>query len=94
VKTFRQNVFFKGTSVDEVYDALLDPKKRSDLTGPPATTSAKVGSSFPAWEGYITGKNLELLKAKRIVREWKTSERPAGYPVSRLEIALSAKKGH
>jgi activator of HSP90 ATPase len=87
-----QKVFFKAAS-EEVYDALLDPKKHSAFTGSPATTSAKKGATFTAWDGYITGKNLELVKAKKIVQEWKTTEWPDGYPVSRLEFTLTSKKG-
>jgi activator of HSP90 ATPase len=87
-----QTVFFEAAP-EEVYDALLDPKKHSAFTGSPATTSAKVGATFTAWEGYVTGKNLELVRGKKIVQEWKTTEWPDGYPVSRLELTLTAKKG-
>ncbi len=90
--TIEQTVFFEA-SPEEVYDALLDPKKHSEFTGSPATTSARKGATFTAWEGYITGKNLELVKGKKIVQEWKTTEWPDGYPVSRLELTLGGKKG-
>jgi activator of HSP90 ATPase len=90
--TINQTVFFEAAP-EEVYEALLDPKKHSAFTGSPATTSTKVGAAFTAWEGYITGKNLELVKGKKIVQEWKTTEWPDGYPVSRLEFTLTAKKG-
>jgi activator of HSP90 ATPase len=87
-----QKVFFKATP-QEIYDALLDPKKHADFTGSPATTSAKKGAKFTAWGGYIIGKNLELVKGKRIVQEWKTTEWPDGYPVSRLELTLTTRNG-
>jgi len=90
--TIEQTVFFEAPP-EEVYDALLDPKKHSEFTGSPATTSARKGATFTAWEGYITGKNLELVKGKKIVQEWKTTEWPDGYPVSRLELTLGGKKG-
>ncbi len=90
--TIEQTVFFKA-SPEEIYDALLDPRKHSEFTGSPATTSAKKGATFTAWEGYITGKNLELVKGKKIVQEWKTTEFPDGYPFSRLELTLTPKKG-
>lgn len=87
-----QTVFF-DSAPEDVYDALLDPEKHSAFTGSPATTSAKVGAAFTAWGGYIIGKNLELVKGKKIVQEWKTTEWPSGYPVSRLEFTLAPKKG-
>ena len=88
----QQTVFIEATP-DEVYDALLNAKKHAAFTGSAATTNAKVGAEFTAWDGYISGKNLELVKGKKIVQEWETSEWPEGYPRSRLEFTLRAKKG-
>lgn len=90
--TIEQTVFLKATPAD-VYAALLDPKKHAKFTGSPATTNAKVGAEFKAWDGYISGKNLELVKDKKIVQEWETTEWPKGYPRSRLEFTLTPKKG-
>ncbi len=82
-----------AASPGEVYDALLSARKHSEFTGSPATTNARVGSTFKAWDGYISGKNLELVKGKKIVQEWTTTEWPKDYPSSRLEFTLTAKKG-
>ena len=90
--TIEQTVFFEAAP-EEIYDALLDPRKHSEFTGSPATTSAKESSKFTAWEGYIVGKNLQLVRGKKVVQEWKTTEWPDGYPASRLELTLTAKKG-
>jgi len=73
---------------DEVYYALLDSRKHSEFTGSKATGKAQVGAEFTAWDGYISGKNLELEKGKRIVQEWVTNEWPEGYPPSRLEFTF------
>ena len=75
-------------SPEEVYDAFMDAKQHSAFTGAKATCDPKVGGEFSAWDGYITGKNLELEKGKRIVQEWITSEWPDGYPPSRLEFTF------
>jgi len=88
----KQTVFIKA-SPEEVYDALLNAKKHSAFTGSPAKTNARVGSEFTAWDGYITGKNLELVKGEKIVQEWETTGWPEGYPRSRLELTLTPKKG-
>ncbi|MDA4122110.1 MAG: SRPBCC family protein [Thaumarchaeota archaeon] len=90
--TIKQTVFIQATP-HQVYDALLDPEKHSAFTGSPATTNSKVGVEFNAWDGYITGKNLELAKDKKIVQEWETTGWPEGYPRSRLELTLTPKKG-
>ena len=79
-------------SPEEVYDAFMDPKKHSAFTGAKATGEAKVGAEFTAWDGYITGTNLQLEKGKRILQEWTTSEWPEGYPPSKLELIFTKVK--
>ena len=61
-------------SPEEVNDALVDAKKHSAFTGAKATGDAKVGGAFSAWDGYITGKHLELEPGARIIQEWNTTE--------------------
>jgi activator of HSP90 ATPase len=78
---------------EEVYDALLDPKKHSEFTGSKATGKAKVGAKFTAWDGYISGRNLELEKGKRIVQEWVTTDWPEGFPPSKLEFTFKEVDG-
>src|SRR3972149_9868039 len=80
-------------SPEEVYEAFMDAKKHSAFTGAKATSAARVGGEFSAWDGYITGKNLELEKGKRILQEWITTEWPEGYAPSRLEFTLCKVKG-
>jgi activator of HSP90 ATPase len=75
----------------EVYEAYVDPKKHGAFTGQSATGSPKVGGTFTAGDGYISGKYLELEKGKKILHEWTTTEWPAGYPPSLLELRLKAK---
>src|SRR4030042_1644330 len=72
----------------ELYDAWMSSKGHSGMTGSPATVSAVVGDAFEAWDGYIHGKNLELVPAKRIVQSWRTSEFSPDEPDSRIEITL------
>jgi activator of HSP90 ATPase len=83
----KQKVVIPATP-DEVYDAFMDPKKHSEFTGSKATVSPRVGGKFTAWDGYISGRNLELEKGKKIVQEWVTSEWPQDYPPSRLELTF------
>ena len=78
---------------EAVYDALLDPKKHSKFTGSKATGNAKVGAKFTAWDGYISGRNIELEKGKRIVQEWITTDWPDQYPPSRLEFTFKEIEG-
>jgi activator of HSP90 ATPase len=77
---------------DTLYRAWLSGNKHAAFTGSPATGSAKVGAKFTAWEGYISGKNIELKPGKRIVQSWRTTEFPEGVHDSRLELLFAAAK--
>jgi len=87
VTTIRQKIVVQA-SPDDVYEAFIDAKKHSAFTGSKATCDPNVGGKFTAWDGYISGKNLELEKGKRIVQEWMTTEWPPDYPPSRLELTF------
>ncbi len=61
-------------SPEEIYDAWLDSLAHSAMTGGEAAMSDEVGAEVAAWDGYITGRNLELVPGERIVQSWRTSE--------------------
>lgn len=86
----KQTVMINASPM-EVYEAFVDPKKHAAFTGQSATGAPKVGGKFTAGDDYITGKHLELVKGKKIVQEWTTSEWPEGYPPSLLELRFKPK---
>lgn len=73
-----------------LYEAWMSSEGHTGITGSAARVDPRVGGSFEAWDGYITGTTLELEPAKRIVQAWRTSEFPESAPDSRLEIVLEA----
>jgi uncharacterized protein YndB with AHSA1/START domain len=85
--TIKQKVIIDATP-EEVYDAYMDSRIHSKFTGSKAVIVPKVGGRITAWDGYITGKNIELARGKRIVQSWSTTEWPEGYPPSILTITL------
>ena len=87
--TIEQKQRFSAKPV-QVYDAYVNPKQHAEFTGTAATGKAEVGAEYSAYDGYISGKRIELVPARKIVDEWKTSEWPEGYPPSRLELTLAA----
>jgi activator of HSP90 ATPase len=87
VRTVKQKVVIPA-SPKEVYDAYVDPKKHSEFTGAKATGKAVVGGKFTAWDGYISGKFLELEDGKRVVQEWTSSDFPEGHN-SKLELCFN-----
>jgi len=90
--TIKQKTLIPATP-DEVYDAFMEAKKHSAFTGSKATSDPKVGGEFTVWDGYISGRNLELVKGKRIVQEWSTTDWPDKFPPSRLELTFKEAKG-
>jgi activator of HSP90 ATPase len=89
--TIRHNVLIPLSSPEAVYRAFLSSKEHAQFTGSEAKCSARVGGRFTAWDMYISGKNIKLVRDKMIVQEWKTSEWPEGYEPSILKISLKKK---
>ena len=88
VTTITQKVIILKVSPKQVYEAYVDPKKHSEFTDSKATGKPVVGGKFTAWDGYISGKFLELEEGKRVVQEWTSTDFPEGYPPSTLELTF------
>jgi activator of HSP90 ATPase len=79
---------------ETLYKAWLTGKEHTAFTGSPAKASTRIGGTFSAWEGYISGKNLKLTPNRTIVQSWRTTEFPEDAPDSKLEVILEkAAKG-
>jgi activator of HSP90 ATPase len=88
VTTITQKVVIPKASPKQVYAAYVDPKKHSEFTASKATGKPLVGGKFTAWDGYISGKFLELEEGKRVVQEWTSTDFPEGSPPSKLELTF------
>lgn len=77
------------TNPTELYNAWLDSDIHSEMTGGDASCSAEIGASFSAWDGYITGHNVELIQDQKIVQKWRTSEFEEADEDSLLTIELN-----
>ncbi len=73
---------------EAIYRAWLSSEGHSAMTGASAEITDELGAEFEAWDGYITGRNLELEPGRRIVQAWRTSEFGEDEPDSRLEVTL------
>jgi uncharacterized protein YndB with AHSA1/START domain len=69
-----------------VYAAWVNGDKHAAMTGAPATSDAKVGGQYSAWDGYITGQHLELRPGTKVVQSWRTSEFGEDDQDSRLTV--------
>ena len=53
-------------TAQEIYTAWLSSKGHTAMTVADATITAVVGKKFTAWDGYIAGTTLELIRVKLI----------------------------
>lgn len=90
--TIIQKVLFKNTTRKALYEIYMDAKKHSIITDGPVEISKKIGGCFKAFGGYITGKNLQLVKDQLIVQSWRGSDWEKSDPDSALLICLEQKE--
>jgi uncharacterized protein YndB with AHSA1/START domain len=76
-KTIKQRVKFKAAP-DAIYELLADSRKHTALTGRKATISTKVGGTFSTSGNDVTGVNVDLVPARRIVQAWRHRRYPDG----------------
>jgi len=62
----------------EIYLAYMDENLHSVITNSEAIINAKKGGRMSAYDGYISGKFLELEKDKLIIQTWKAEEEKWG----------------
>ena len=77
-KKINQSVTFR-TTPHEVYEVLMDSKKHAAFSGGAAKISRAVGGEISAYDGYISGKNIELVPDKKIVQDWRAVDWPEDY---------------
>jgi activator of HSP90 ATPase len=70
-KTIVKKIFYKNTTPKDIYELYMNAKKHSMATGASAKISAKEGTNYSAYDGYIKGKNLQLVQDKLIVQTWR-----------------------
>ena len=61
MKTIKQVVIFEAEP-HEVYEDFMDSKKHAEFTGEKAKISREIKGKIMAYDGYIVGKNIELVK--------------------------------
>ena len=93
-KTICQTVVFKNSTPDALYAIYMDAKKHSKaIGGGKVSISAKIGSSYSAWDGYISGKTLCLVKGEMIVQTWRAADFNSSDPDSILVLRFD-KRGN
>lgn len=85
--TIHQEVVFNANA-QKVYEALIDSKQFSEVTGgAPTEINREAGGSFSCFGGMIFGRNIELAPNKRIVQAWRVANWPEGiYSIAKFEL--------
>ena len=76
------------TDPKTLYNAWLDSDSHSEFTRSKAIIEKKVGTTFTAGDGYITGENKLLHMNKRIVQSWRTTDFDEDNEDSLLEVSF------
>ncbi len=76
-----------------IYEAWMSSKGHGAMTGSGAKITARVGGAFSAWDGYISGKTLELKPGSRILQSWRTTDFAEDEPDSSLEVLFAKSAG-
>src|SRR5262245_4044889 len=90
-KNIIHNILFRTASPKALYELYMNSKKHSKATAAPANISAKVGGEFSTHGGYITGKNIDLIKDMLIVQTWRAQGWENSDPDSIFIIHLQKK---
>ncbi len=88
----RQSVVLKA-SPDDLFDAFLDSRKHSRITGAPARASRRIGSPFTAFGGALSGRNLMLVPGRMIVQAWRSTQFKAADADSILILTFNKLRG-
>jgi activator of HSP90 ATPase len=54
-----------------VYEVLADAQALSALSGKSGAAARSAGEEFTAFDGYVTGRQIELVPGERIVQAWR-----------------------
>jgi len=100
-EAIHQEVMFNAAPA-RVYDVLTDARqfdKVVQLSGAmrsgaisknAAQISREAGGTFSLFGGYVTGRQIDLVPAQRIVQVWRSASWPAGaYSLARFELAAA-----
>jgi uncharacterized protein YndB with AHSA1/START domain len=72
----------------EIYEAWLDSLAHSRMTGGGARMSQEVDADITAWDGYISGRNLQLIPYQRIIQSWRTTKFDVAHEDSLITLSL------
>ena len=91
MRTIRQTALIRNATPAEIYATLMDSRRHGALSGQPASVSARVGGAWKVGHD-LEGRQLTLVKDRRIVQTWRANNWPAGV-YSKATFALAKARG-
>lgn len=85
-----QQTYEMNATPEEVFEALVNPEIIQLWSEDEAKMSDQVGGTFMLWGGQMFGKNLEVIKNKKLVQEWCYDQWDADAP-SKVTMIIKAK---
>jgi activator of HSP90 ATPase len=92
MKTIRQTATICGSTPHDIYQPIMDSKRHTKLSGSRTTVSRRVGSAFKVGRD-LEGRNLTLVKDRRIVQSWRANDWPKGSLLARDVRARASTTG-
>lgn len=77
-RTIEQTATFKATP-HTVYEMLMDSAEHARFSGAEASISREIGGAFTAYDGVLSGTNIELVPDAKIVQSWRAGDWPEGH---------------
>ena len=79
---------------EAVFEVLTDAAKFKAMTGGKATKiSREPGGSISMFDGYVSGRQVELTPGKRVVQAWRGANWPEGvYSIVRFELTKDRRR--
>jgi uncharacterized protein YndB with AHSA1/START domain len=87
MKTIQQKIKFNAPP-KVLYELYMDSEKHGLATGAKAKAGRGIGGSFSAHDGYVSGKNLQLVPGRLIVQTWRGADWDEAEPDSILFLSF------
>jgi uncharacterized protein YndB with AHSA1/START domain len=65
-----EQTYEMNATPEQVFEALVNPDIIQTWSGDEAKMGPNIGDTFSLWGGQMFGKNLEVVRNKKLVQEW------------------------
>ena len=85
-------VTIPGAAPEQVYELLTNGAKFGDVTGQPGKGGGAAGAYFSLFDGWLEGRQVELVPAERISQAWRfTDWEPGIYSMVKFTLTGTGK---